>query len=99
MRPIFRGLIILVLAFGAGRECLAQQANIQDMALTTCSVMAGQRQPDGRSMQYLLMLNDSDNPISEAFTQEVIRQCPRTYIEFMQRTRTNNPYPPGSLLK
>lgn len=99
MRPIFQSLIILTLVSVVGRECLAQQTNIQQMALTTCSVMAGQRQSDGRSMQYLLMLNDADNPISEAFTQEVIRQCPRTYIEFMQRTRRNNPYPPGSLLK
>ena len=103
MRRTFPTLnLVLLVFFGVMANSLAQAetlTNIQQMAQRTCSVMAGQRKPDGQSMQYLLMLDDYDNPIAAAFNQEVIRQCPKTYILFNRRTRTNNPYPPGSLLR
>lgn len=94
--------LVLLVFFSVREDAFAEaappQTNIQRSAKVTCSVMAGERKPDGQSTQLLLMLND-DDPISEAFTREVIRQCPKTYLNFNQRTRTNNPYPPGSLLK
>ena len=77
------------------------QINIPQAAATTCAVMAGQQQPDRRSFQYLLLLDEdlADlNPIAIALYREVVRQCPKTYLSFQQRKRVNSPYPRGSLV-
>jgi hypothetical protein len=77
------------------------QINIPQAAATTCAVMAGQQKPDGRSFQYLLLLDEDLavlNPIAIALYREVIRQCPKTYLAFEQRKRNNSPYSRGSLL-
>ena len=77
------------------------QINIPQAAATTCAVMAGQQKPDGRSFQYLLLLDEdlADlNPLALALYREVARQCPKAYLGFEQRKRTTSPYSRGSLL-
>jgi hypothetical protein len=77
------------------------QLNIPQAAETTCAVMTGHQRPDGRALQYLLLLDEdlADlNPIAIALYREVIKQCPKAYLGFEQRKRANSPYSRGSLL-
>ena len=64
--------------------------------------MSGQRKADGQSLQYLLLLDEDlgdANPVALALYREVIKQCPKAYLNYQQRKRVNNPFPPGSLVK
>ena len=76
------------------------QSNIPQVAATTCAVMSGQRKLDGQALQYLLLLDDDlvGNPIAMVLYREVIKQCPKAYLNYQQRKRVSNPYPPGSLV-
>ncbi|MBW4448485.1 MAG: tetratricopeptide repeat protein [Spirirestis rafaelensis WJT71-NPBG6] len=78
------------------------QINIPQMATTTCAVMAGQRKLDRQALQYLSILDDDfadANPVAIALYREVIKQCPKTYLNFQQRKRVSNPFRPGYLVK
>ena len=82
-------------------EAAQAQINIPQAAATTCAVMTGQQRPNGRSLHYLLLLDEdlADlNPIALALYREVVRECPKAYLSFQQRKRANNPYSPGSLV-
>ena len=99
------GMIMVssVSVFSTSFPVQAAQAriNIPQAAATTCAVMAGQQKPDGRSLQYLLLLEEDLaelNPIALALYREVTRQCPKAYLGFEQRKRTNSPYSRGALL-
>ena len=99
------GLILVSGLSGFSARCPAEaaqaQINIPQAAATTCAVMAGQRQPDGRSLQYLFLLDEDLgdlNPLALALYREVLRTCPKAYLSFQQRKRANTPYPRGSLL-
>ncbi|MBP5973602.1 tetratricopeptide repeat protein [Brasilonema sp. CT11] len=78
------------------------QTNIQQVAATTCAVMAGERKLDRQALQYLSILDDDladANPVALALYREVIKQCPKSYLSFQQRKRASNPFPPGYLIK
>ncbi|MCC5659049.1 tetratricopeptide repeat protein [Nostoc sp. XA010] len=83
-------------------ETAYAQINIQQMAATSCAVMSGERKLDRQSLQYLSIL-DYDfadaNPVAIALFREVSKQCPKTYLNFQQRKRVSNPFPPGYLVK
>ena len=71
-------------------------------ASKTCAVMSGERKPDGRSLQLLLLLDEDmgeANPVSMALYHDVIRECPKVYLGYEQRKRAHNPFAPGSLVK
>lgn len=76
------------------------QINIPQVAATTCAVMSGQRKLDGRALQYLLLLDDDlvGNPVTIVLYREVINQCPKAYLNYQQRKRVSNPFPPGFLV-
>jgi hypothetical protein len=76
------------------------QSNIPQVAATACSVMSGQRKLDGQALRYLLLLDADlvDNPVAIVLYKEVIKQCPKAYLNYQQRKRVSNPYPPGSLV-
>ena len=76
------------------------QINIPHVAATTCAVMSGQRKLDGQALQYLLLLDGDHfgNPVSIVLYREVIKQCPKAYLNYQQRKSLSNPYPPGSLV-
>jgi outer membrane protein OmpA-like peptidoglycan-associated protein len=49
----------------------------------------------------LLLLEEDigeGNPVAITLQREVIKQCPKAFIDFQQRKRINNPFPPGSLV-
>ena len=82
-------------------EAARSQINIQQIATTTCAVMAGQQKLDRRSLQYLSLLDEDladPNPIAIALYREVIRKCPNTYLDFHRRKIAKNPFPPGYLV-
>jgi hypothetical protein len=90
------GLVILC---GNGAQA---QINIPQAAATTCAVMSGQRKPDRQAIQYLLLLDEDvgeGNPVALAFCREVIKQCPKAYLNYQQHKKISNPFPPGSLVK
>lgn len=77
------------------------QTNIQQVAAKTCAVMAGQKKLDQQTLQYLQILDEDladANPVAIALYREVLNQCPKAYVNFQQRKRVNNPFPPGSLI-
>ncbi len=83
-------------------ETAYAQINIQQVAARTCAVMAGERKLDRQALQYLSILDDDfgdANPVAIALYREVIKQCPKTYLNFQQRKRVSNPFPPGYLVK
>lgn len=78
------------------------QTNISQAAAKTCAVMSGQRMADGQTLQYLMLLQEDladPNPVALALYKEVLRQCPKAYLNYQQRKKVNNPFPPGSLVK
>jgi hypothetical protein len=96
---LLSGLSVFATSFPA--KAAQAQINIPQAAATTCAVMAGQQKPDGRSFQYLLLLDEdlADlNPIALALYREVVRECPKAYLSFQQRKRADTPYSPGSLV-
>jgi outer membrane protein OmpA-like peptidoglycan-associated protein len=76
--------------------------DIPQMASTTCAVMSGERKADRQAIQYLLQMDEDvgeGNPIAIALQRQVIKQCPKAYLNYEQRKRTSNPVPPGLLVK
>jgi hypothetical protein len=98
--PVLLLVVPLVLAATA---CLAQtQTNIQQSAAIACAVMSGIRKADGQALQLLLLMDEDvteANPVAIALHREVVKQCPKAYLDYEQRKRTTNPFPPGSLVK
>lgn len=95
---LFGGLSITSLI----AETAYAQINIPQVAARTCAVMAGKRKLDRQSLQYLSILDDDfadANPVAIALYREVVKQCPKTYLNFQQRKRVSNPFPPGYLVK
>jgi outer membrane protein OmpA-like peptidoglycan-associated protein len=96
-------LLAMLLLANAGSASLAHaQTNIQQAAATTCAVMSGQRKADRQALQYLLLLDEDVgevNPVAIALQREVVKQCPKEYLNYQQRKRASNPFPPGSLVK
>jgi len=91
----------MLLLVAAGTACLAQtQANIQQSAAIACAVMSGQRKADGQALQLLLWMDDigEANPVMIALHREVLKQCNQAYLDYEQRKRAANPFPPGSLV-
>jgi len=100
MRGLSLG-VTLLLAVAAGAGFAHAQTNIPQAAATTCAVMSGQRKADPQALQYLLLLEEDigeGNPVAIALQREVIKQCPKAFLDFQQRKRVNNPFPPGSLV-
>jgi outer membrane protein OmpA-like peptidoglycan-associated protein len=105
--PVLRCFNLSLVASGLSLAVLCAQAavaqtNIPKIAAATCAVMSGERKADGQTLQYLLLL-DQDlgdaNPVALALYQEVIKQCPKAYLNYQQRKKAGNPFPPGSLVK
>src|SRR5882724_1692633 len=89
-------LAVLLLAVTAGAN-----AQISQAADTTCAVMSGQRKADRQALQYLLLLDEGAgerNPVAIALQREVIKNCPKAYLNYQQRKRGSNPFPAGSLV-
>jgi hypothetical protein len=99
LSPLPATLLLVV----ASSVCLAQtQNNIQQSAATACAVMSGQRKADGQALQLLLLMDEDvseANPVAIALHREVVKQCPKAYLDYEQRKRVTNPFPPGSLVK
>jgi len=95
-------LVVLLLAVVASASLAQTQSNISQAAATTCSVMSGQRKADSQAFKYLLLLDEDlgdANPVALALHREVVKQCPKTYLDYEQRKRVSNPFPAGSLVK
>lgn len=78
------------------------QINIPQAAVKTCEAMSGKSKPDGQALQYLSLLDQDlgdSNPVALALYREVIKQCPKDYVNYQQRKRTGNPFPPGYLVQ
>ena len=78
------------------------QTNIQQSAAIACAVMSGQRKADNQSLKLLLLMDEDvseANPVAIALHREVVKQCPKAYLDYEQRKRATNPFPPGSLVK
>src|SRR5882757_5917676 len=89
-------LAVLLLAVTASAN-----AQISQAADTTCAVMSGQRKADRQALQYLLLLDEGAgerNPVAIALQREVIKNCPKAYLNYQQRKRGSNPFPAGSLV-
>jgi hypothetical protein len=99
-KPLLLAMLSLVAAVGVS---VAQaQTNVQKSAATACAVMSGQRKADGEALQLLLLMDEDvteANPVAIALHREVVKQCPKAYLDYEQRKRVNNPFPPGSLVK
>ncbi len=92
--------IPLVLATSASHA--QTQTNIQQSAAIACAVMSGQRKSDSHALQYILLADEDaseGNPVAIALHREVVKQCPQVYLNYQQRKRATNPFPPGSLVK
>jgi len=98
--PLLLAVLMLHVAVFAS---LAQaQTNITQVAAKTCAVMSGQRKADGQALQYLLLLDEDageGNPVAIALQREIIKQCPKAFLDYQQRKRVRNPFPAGSLVK
>ncbi|MFZ0320352.1 MAG: hypothetical protein WAL56_14610 [Candidatus Sulfotelmatobacter sp.] len=83
--------------------CPAQtQTNIQQSAAIACAVMSGQRKADSQALHYILLADEDaseGNPVAIALHREVVKQCSQAYLNYQQRKRATNPFPPGSLVK
>lgn len=98
--PLLLAALLLNVAVFSSRA--QAQTNITQAAAKTCAVMSGQRKADGQAIQYLLLLDEDigeANPVAIALQREVIKQCPKTFVDYQQRKRVQNPFPPGSLVK
>jgi outer membrane protein OmpA-like peptidoglycan-associated protein len=103
LRPFALGLVAsglsLVLLYG---QTAVAQTNIPKIAAATCAVMAGARKADAQTLQYLSLLDQDlgdPNPVALALYREVLKQCPKAYLNYQQRKKASNPFPPGSLVK
>jgi hypothetical protein len=70
-------------------------ADISVMAAESCAVMSGQTKADSRTLQYLLMLDEDmadANPVAIALFHDVVHECPKAYLSYEQRLRTQNPF-------
>jgi hypothetical protein len=96
---------VVTCVVGAGLGVMSAQSQnnaIPEAAKKTCAVLSGDRKPDGQTLQYLTLLDQdlSDpNPVALALLREVNKQCPKAYLNYQQRKRGSNPFPPGSLVK
>jgi hypothetical protein len=98
--PLLLAALLLNIAVFSSRA--QAQTNITQAAAKTCAVMSGQRKADGQAIQYLLLLDEDigeANPVAIALQREVIKQCPKAFVDYQQRKRVQNPFPPGSLVK
>jgi hypothetical protein len=98
--PLLLAALLLNVAVFSSRA--QAQTNITQAAAKTCAVMSGQRKADGQAIQYLLLLDEDigeANPVAIALQREVIKQCPKAFVDYQQRKRVQNPFPPGSLVK
>jgi hypothetical protein len=96
-------VVWLWLAVGSSPSAGAQTAaDISAAASKACAVMSGQAKADSRTLQYLLMLDEDmadANPVATALYHDVVQQCPKAYIGYEQRLRSQNPFANGGLVK
>lgn len=84
----------------AGRAQTA--ADVSAAAGKACAVMSGQAKADSRTLQYLLLLDEDmadANPVATALYHDVLQQCPKAYIGYEQRLRSQNPFANSGLVK
>jgi hypothetical protein len=84
----------------AGRAQTA--ADVSAAATKVCAVMSGQAKADSRTLQYLLLLDEDmadANPVATALYRDVLQQCPKAYIGYEQRLRSQNPFANSGLVK
>ena len=77
-------------------------ADISAAAAKSCAVMSGQAKPDSRTLQYLLMLDEDmadANPVALALFHDVVHECPKAYLSYEQRLRSQNPFAAHPLVK
>ena len=77
-------------------------ADISAAAAQACAVMSGQAKPNSRTLQYLLMLDEDmadANPVALALFHDVVHECPKAYLSYEQRLRSQNPFAAHPLVK
>jgi hypothetical protein len=93
----------LGLTLGSSSPARAQTAaDISAAASKACAVMSGQAKADSRTLQYLLLLDEDmadANPVAIALYHDVLQQCPKAYVGYEQRLRSQNPFANGGLVK
>jgi hypothetical protein len=77
-------------------------ADVSAAAGKVCAVISGQAKADSRTLQYLLMMDEDmadANPVATALYHDVVHQCPKAYIAYEQRLKTQNPFANSGLVK
>lgn len=77
-------------------------ADVSAAAGKVCAVISGQAKADSRTLQYLLMMDEDmadANPVAIALYHDVVHQCPKAYIAYEQRLKTQNPFANSGLVK
>jgi hypothetical protein len=104
-RPRELGLAGLAIVFSLLQQNTAHAqtaADINAVVGNICAVLSGQRRPNGRTLQYLLLMDEDfadPNPVALAVNRGVVHQCPRAYLAYEQRKRTGNPFAHSGLVK
>jgi hypothetical protein len=102
-----RRLAAATLAFALGLlhadAARAQTAADVNAAVgNVCAVLSGQQKADSRTLQYLLLMDEDfadPNPVALGIYRGVVHQCPKAYLAYEQRKRTNNPFAKAGLTK